>query len=53
MNILIGDIGNTVTKICLTEIKKSKIKKIIYFSSNNISSEKALKKNLKKLSKIN
>ena len=51
MNILIGDIGNTVTKICLTEIKKSKIKKIIYFSSNNISSEKALKKNLKKIIK--
>ena len=51
MNILIGDIGNTVTKICLTEKKKSKIKKIIYFSSNNISSEKVLKKNLKKIIK--
>ena len=51
MNILIGDIGNTVIKICLTEIKKSKIKKIIYFSSNNISSEKVLKKNLKKIIK--
>ena len=51
MNVLIGDIGNTVTKICLTEIKKSKIKKIIYFNSNNIKSRKALKKNLKKIIK--
>ena len=51
MNVLIGDIGNTVTKICLTEIKNSKIKKIIYFNSNNIKSRKALKKNLKKIIK--
>ena len=51
MNILIGDIGNTVTKICLTEIKRSRIKKIIYFDSNNITSEKALKKNLRKIIK--
>ena len=51
MNILIGDIGNTVTKICLTEIKRSRIKKIIYFDSNIITSKKALKKNLRKIIK--
>ena len=50
-NILIGDIGNTVTKICLADIKKSKIKKIIYFNSNNIKSETFLKQNLKKIIK--
>jgi len=48
---LIGDIGNTVTKICLIETKNLKIKKIIYFSSKNISSTKFLKKNLKKILK--
>ena len=36
MNVLIGDIGNTNTKICLIELKTFKIKKLIYFSSNNI-----------------
>jgi len=51
MNILIGDIGNTVTKICLTEAKNSRIKKIIYFDSNIITSKKALKKNLRKIIK--
>ena len=33
MNTLIGDIGNTITKICLIEDKNFKIKKIIYFNS--------------------
>ena len=51
MNILIGDIGNTVTKICLTEAKNSRIKKIIYFDSNSMTSKKALKKNLRKITK--
>ena len=51
MNILIGDIGNTVTKICLTEAKNSRIKKTIYFDSNIITSKKALKKNLRKIIK--
>ena len=51
MNALIGDIGNTATKICLIEIKTFKIKKIIYFNSNNISSKNFLKKNLKKIIK--
>jgi type III pantothenate kinase len=49
MNILIGDIGNTVTKICLAEIRSLSIKKIIYFNSDNIKSKKALKKSLKKI----
>ena len=48
MNVLIGDIGNTTTKICLIEIKTFKVKKIISFSSNNISSKNFLKKNFKK-----
>ena len=52
MNILIGDIGNTLTKICLVERKSYKIKKVIYFNSDDISSESFLKKkfnlNLKK-----
>ena len=51
MNILIGDIGNTVTKVCLTEKKKLGIKKIIYFNSAHIKSEKTLKKNFKKIIK--
>ena len=51
MNVLIGDIGNTTTKICLIEINTFKVKKIIYFKSNNISSKNFLKKNLKKILK--
>ena len=46
MNALIGDIGNTNTKICLIELKTFKIKKIIYFNSNIISSKNFLKKKL-------
>ena len=49
MDVLIGDIGNTVTKICLVKIKNFKLKKIIYFNSSNITSENYLKKSLKKL----
>ena len=48
MNILIGDIGNTTTKICLVGINDLKIKKIIHFSSLDIFSKKKLLKNLKK-----
>ena len=44
MNALIGDIGNTVTKICLIETKNFKIKKIIYFKSKDIVSKNKLKK---------
>ena len=51
MRALVGDIGNTVTKICLFEVKTLKIKKIIYFNSNNITSIHILKKNLKKIIK--
>jgi len=36
MNIIIGDIGNTITKICLVNNESYKIKKIIYFNSNKI-----------------
>jgi len=51
MHVLIGDIGNTTTKICLVEIKTFRIKKIIYFNSNNISSKKFLNNKLKKIIK--
>jgi len=53
MNALIGDIGNTTTKICLIEIKTFKVKKIIYFNSDNISSKNFLKKNFNKILKKN
>jgi len=42
MNVLIGDIGNTITKLCLAEIKNLKVKKIIYFNSNSITSKNSL-----------
>jgi len=51
MHALIGDIGNTTTKICLIETKTFKIKKTIYFNSNNISSKKFLNSKLKKVIK--
>ena len=51
MHALIGDIGNTITKICLLEIKTFKVKKIIYFNSNNIPSKKFLNNRLKKIIK--
>ena len=51
MQILIGDIGNTITKICLIEFKNLKVRKIIYFNSKNILSKNLLKKNLKKIFK--
>jgi len=49
MNILIGDIGNTITKVCLIEVKNLKLKKIVYFDSLQISSNRFLKKKLKKI----
>ena len=49
MKALVGDIGNTVTKICLVEISTLKIKKKIYFNSYNILSIRFLKKKLKKI----
>ena len=36
MDVLIGDIGNTITKICLLNIKKFKTKKIIYINKKEI-----------------
>ncbi len=42
MNIIIGDIGNTITKICLVNNKNYKIKKIFYFNSNKINTRKNL-----------
>jgi len=51
MHVLIGDIGNTVTKICLIEAKNFKIIKIIYFNSFEIKSKNLLKKNFRKVIK--
>ena len=51
MNVLIGDIGNTITKICLVHIKTYKVKKIIYLDSNNVLSKRYLKKKLNKILK--
>ena len=48
MKVLIGDIGNTVTKICLIEAKNLRIKKLLYFNSSNILSKNYLRKILKK-----
>ena len=36
MNIVIGDIGNTVIKICIINEKSFKIKKEFRFDSNKI-----------------
>ena len=44
MNILIGDIGNTITKVCLVKISNLKVKKIAYLNTKNISSKNYLKK---------
>ena len=51
MNVIIGDIGNTVTKICLVENRNYKIKKIIYFNSNKIYSMAYLRSIFKKIIK--
>ena len=48
---LIGDIGNTITKVCLIENITFKIEKISYFNSNKINSYYYLRKNLKKIIK--
>ena len=45
MYTLIGDIGNTITKICLIQTNNQKIKKIVHLNSKNVSSKKILKKN--------
>ena len=51
MYALIGDIGNTITKVCLIETTTYQIKKMGYFKSNNISSKNFLYNNLKKIIK--
>tara|TARA_B100000029_G_scaffold451678_1_gene476403 strand:- start:8397 stop:9173 length:777 start_codon:yes stop_codon:yes gene_type:complete len=53
MNVLIGDIGNTNTKVCLIDYQTYKIKKQIYFSSKSIKFEKFLSKILKKITRNN
>jgi len=51
MNVLIGDIGNSITKVCIIESNTLKILKTIYFSTNKIFSKNFLKKTLKKFFK--
>tara|TARA_Y100000590_G_scaffold408575_1_gene499789 strand:- start:135 stop:911 length:777 start_codon:yes stop_codon:yes gene_type:complete len=51
MKALVGDIGNTNTKICLIETKNFKVKKMIYFNSINILLKNFLKKKLKTIIK--
>ena len=52
-NFIIGDIGNTITKICLVESKNYKIKKIIYLNSKKSYLNKYLILAFKKLMKDN
>ena len=49
MNILIGDIGNTNTKICLVKKSNLKVIKMINFNSKDIINDKEILKKLKKL----
>ena len=49
MEVMIGDIGNTITKICLLNINKFKPKKIIYINKKEITSRILLKKKFKKI----
>ena len=51
MNILIGDVGNTTSKICLIEIKTLKVKKINYFNSNRFLSKNFINKMINKVVK--
>ena len=51
MNILIGDIGNTSTKICIINNKELKPKKILLLESKKIYSKKYVIKKLSKLIK--
>ena len=50
-NFIIGDIGNTITKICLVESKNYKIKEITYINSKKIHSNKNLILAFKKIIK--
>ncbi len=53
MNILIGDIGNTITKVCVVNSKNFKFKKIFYFDSNTLHLENLLKNKFKRIIKKN
>ena len=53
MNVIVGDIGNTITKISLVQLKNFKIKKIIYFNSQKICLNNNLKLIFKKIIKKN
>ena len=53
MYALIGDIGNTLTKICLVDIKYFNVKKFIYIDSKIILNNKYLRVKLKKIIKKN
>tara|TARA_Y100001970_G_C14236789_1_gene862323 strand:+ start:1082 stop:1861 length:780 start_codon:yes stop_codon:yes gene_type:complete len=47
MKLLIGDIGNTVTKVSIIDVKRYKSIKNFYFDSNKIVNQNFLKKNFK------
>ena len=49
MYILIGDIGNTVTKLCLVDVRTYKLNNIVYLSSKGILNKKILKNTFKKI----
>ena len=51
MDVLIGDIGNTITKICLIENKNFKVKKVAYFESEKILIKNFLRRKLKNIFK--
>ena len=51
MDVLIGDIGNTITKICLIENKSFKVKKVAYFESEKILIKNFLRRKLKNIFK--
>ena len=51
MNIIIGDIGNTVTKICLVKEKTFAIKKKVSLSSKDILSQNIFRKKISKFLK--
>ena len=51
MNLLVGDIGNTIIKLCLIKDKSFKISKIIYLNSSSVCLKSELKKNLNKILK--
>ena len=53
MNIIIGDIGNTITKICIVDSKSYKIKKELRFDSKKLNTKKFLKLKMKKFKKFN